>query len=303
MNDIDFDLIPGLPVTLESGVDVVLAQNPSPMTGPGTNTYLVGDDTLAVIDPGPLDGAHLDALLKAIGSRVVSHILVTHSHLDHSPLSLPLSRETGAPVYAFGGSFAGRSEAMTKLAATGALSGGEGLDINFEPDRLVCDGDMIVGDGWTLEVIHTPGHLGNHIALRLNDAIFVGDLVMGWSTSLVSPPDGDMTDFLMSCRRVRDMAARVLYSGHGSPIHDPKAQLSTLIAHREERAEQIISALSLGAATVPSIVDTIYKGLDPRLVPAAGRNVLAHLIDLKSKNMVVADGWTVDEAVFSLNKE
>ena len=200
----DFDPVPGVAEELSPGLRRILAPNPSPMTFRGTNTYLVGTTELAVIDPGPASEPHLQAIMKALapGQRV-THVFVTHSHLDHSPLARALSDETGAPVLAFGDSLAGRSTVMEQLAATGMVAGGEGVDHDFTPDRGLKDGETVNGSGWTLEVIHTPGHLGNHIALGWGDICFTGDHVMGWASSLVSPPEGDLTDFMASCRRLR----------------------------------------------------------------------------------------------------
>lgn len=299
MPDSDFPAKAGQLTMLEPDLGLVLAPNPSPMTGPGTNTYLLGGESLAVIDPGPTSDAHLAALITAIDGRPVSHIVVTHSHLDHSPLAKPLSDHTGAPVIAFGDTYAGRSAVMTALAKDGMAGGGEGLDHDFAPDQLVKDGDVIQGQGWNLSVIHTPGHLGNHIALGWNDAIFVGDLVMGWSTSLVSPPDGDMTDFLASCARLRKIPARVHYSGHGAPITTPHDRLTELINHRESRTAQILATLQDGPHSVSQIVTAIYTDLHPRLHVIAGRNVFAHLVDLYVQNKVHVDGRLHPEGVFS----
>lgn len=299
MDDL-FAAEPGQPIDLRPGLQMVLAPNPSPMTGPGTNTYLLGSDSLAIIDPGPASDAHLAALMQVIGGRRVSHIIVTHSHLDHSPLAKPLSDQTGAPVLAFGDTTAGRSPVMTRLASEGMAGGGEGLDLHFQPDVLVSDGEVIVGTDWTLKVMHTPGHLGNHIALVWDDAVFVGDLVMGWSTSLVSPPDGDMEDFLNSCRRLAGVAASVHYSGHGAPIQDPDTRLATLIKHREARTSAILGALGSGPATVPGLVNRIYEGLAPGLAGAAGRNVFAHLVALETQGRVAADPRLHPDALFAL---
>ncbi|MFT5272988.1 MAG: glyoxylase-like metal-dependent hydrolase (beta-lactamase superfamily II) [bacterium] len=300
MHDREFHPQPGRLATLEPDLAMVLAPNPSPMTGPGTNTYLLGRDSLAVIDPGPLDKTHLNALIAAIDGRPVSHIIVTHSHLDHSPLARRLAEAVQAPVLAFGDTFSGRSEVMISLAASGLAGGGEGLDHSFKPDVCVADGDIIAGQGWALSVLHTPGHLGNHIALQWGDAIFVGDLVMGWSSSLVSPPDGDMTDFLESCARLQSVSSRVLYSGHGAPILQPQIRLAELIAHRDRRTEQILQDLQGGARQIPEIVDAIYVGLDAPLKAAAGRNVFAHLVDLYVKKRVFLKGDLGPDAIFSL---
>lgn len=303
MHDHNFQATPGTPYQLEPGLDVVLAPNPSPMTGPGTNTYILGRTTLAIIDPGPMDNDHLMALLAAIDGRPVSHIFVTHSHLDHSPLAKPLSDAVYAPVYAFGDSFAGRSDVMQSLSQSGLHGGGEGLDHDFAPDVIVSDGQQFSGPDWHVEVVHTPGHLGNHIALKWQDAVFVGDLVMGWSTSLVSPPDGDMTDFLKSCEKLLQMPARVHYSGHGAPILDPHQRLSDLIAHRQSRSAQIMEALATGPRTVVDIVDEIYVDLDGRLKTAAGRNVLAHLVDLYVKKLVAPVGSLSADVAFELRQK
>ena len=303
MHDFDFQPVPGTLLTLEPGLDVVLAPNPSPMTGPGTNTYILGKTSLAIIDPGPMSDEHLAALLAAIDGRHVSHIFVTHSHLDHSPLAKPLSEAVHAPIFGFGDTFAGRSEVMTRLAESGLHGGGEGLDHDFAPDVIVSDGQQFSEPDWTVEVIYTPGHLGNHIALKWGDAVFVGDLVMGWSTSLVSPPDGDMTDFLASCERLSKVPARVHYSGHGAPITNPYERLLELIAHRSARTSQIIEALKGEPRSVVQIVDEIYVDLDARLKGAAGRNVLAHLVDLYVKDLVLPVGDLSADVLFELCKK
>lgn len=291
---------PGHVLHLRDALQLVLAPNPSPMTGPGTNTYLLGNDSLAVIDPGPRDDGHLAALLDAIGGREVSHIIVTHSHVDHSPLARPLADRVGAPIVAFGDTDAGRSAVMQDLAAQGMAGGGEGLDVDFAPDQRVGDGDQIAGAGWSLDVIHTPGHLGNHISLVWDDAIFVGDMVMDWSTSLVSPPDGDMTDFLASCRRLHARPETTYFAGHGAPLTHPRARLAEVIAHREARTEALLIALQGGPATVSELVAAIYIGLDPWLVPAAARNVFAHLVALTQQDRVVARPVLGPDAKFTL---
>lgn len=282
----DFNPPAGAALQLEPGLRRILAPNPSPMTYRGTNTYLLGTRDLAVIDPGPADPVHLDAILAALepGQRI-SHIIVTHSHLDHSPLASDLSARTGAPVLAFGGPQAGRSKVMSDLAASGMAGGGEGIDMGFQPDQTVADGAIIQGDGWQLDVIHTPGHLGNHIALGWHDACFTADHVMGWASSLVSPPDGDLTDFMASCRQLQKHNWRVFHPGHGAPIKDPGARLDWLITHRLSRETAILQALSTGPATARALAEQIYTDTPPALLPAAERNVLAHLIDLMGKNL------------------
>ncbi len=295
--------VPGQVITCEPGVQCVLAPNPSAMTGPGTNTYVLGEGSVAVIDPGPEDADHFLALCAALDGREVSHIFVTHSHLDHSPLARRLSDEFAAPVLAYGDTFAGRSPVMAKLAAAGMAGGGEGLDHAFQPDVKVSDGEMVAGDGWALAVHHTPGHLGNHIALAWNDAVFVGDMVMAWSTSLVSPPDGDMTDFLASCAKLRALDARVFYSGHGAPVTAPNDRIDALVAHRSARTEALLQVLANeGPLSVPALVRAIYTDVNPALYEAAGRNVFAHLVALYETGQVGATPTLSPEAVFALQQ-
>ncbi|UWQ44201.1 MBL fold metallo-hydrolase [Leisingera aquaemixtae] len=296
----DFNPQPGRAVELEPGLRRILAPNPSPMTFRGTNTYLIGTGSLAVIDPGPECAPHLEAILAAVqpGQRI-THIIVTHSHLDHSPLARGLSQATGAPVYAFGGAGAGRSAIMSRLAASGLAEGGEGIDTEFAPDITVRDSDVIGGDGWELEVIHTPGHLGNHIALAWNDACFTADHVMGWASSLVSPPDGDLTDFMASCRRLRLRSWRVFHPGHGAPVTDPAGRLDWLIAHRQSREAAILQALGQAPATARALAEQIYTETPPALLKAAERNVFAHLVDLSGRGLAAPQETLSAAAVFA----
>lgn len=297
----DFDPIPGQPAQLQPGVRRLLAPNPSPMTYRGTNTYLVGTRDLAVIDPGPDMDGHLQAILDAVapGQRI-SHIIVTHSHLDHSPLARRLSQHCGAPTYGFGDARAGRSKAMQALVDGGLRSGGEGIDTGFSPDITVADAERLAGDDWQLEVIHTPGHLGNHIALGLGDACFTADHVMGWASSLVSPPDGDLTDFMASCARLQQRDWRVFYPGHGAAILDPRGRLDWLIGHRLSREAEILSHLGTAAATPADLARAIYKDTPPALLPAAERNVLAHLVDLLGRAKVRPVAELTETACFEL---
>ncbi|KUJ81941.1 MBL fold metallo-hydrolase [Ruegeria profundi] len=287
----DFNPPTGAVIDLAPGLRRILAPNPSPMTYRGTNTYLLGATELAAIDPGPLNESHLSAILDAVqpGQRI-SHIIVTHSHLDHSPLARPLADRTGAPVLAFGGPDAGRSEVMAGLAQNGLAGGGEGIDTAFRPDIELSDGALISGEGWQLEVIHTPGHLGNHIALGWGDICFTGDHVMGWASSLVSPPDGDLTDFMTACHRLRSRDWSVFHAGHGAPITEPGARLDWLINRRLTREAQILSALEDHPGTARDLAQRIYVETPAALLPAAERNVFAHLIDLLGKHQVSAQG-------------
>ncbi|WP_171234354.1 MBL fold metallo-hydrolase [Ruegeria sp. HKCCA6837] len=295
----DFNPPAGVAVDLQPGLRRILAPNPSAMTYRGTNTYLLGDRDIAVIDPGPKDEAHLNAILDALtpGQRI-SHIIVTHTHLDHSPLAAPLAKRTGAAIYAFGGPEAGRSDVMTRLVAQGMTGGGEGIDTTFRPDVEVADGEVIDGNDWQLEVIHTPGHLGNHIALGWQDTCFTADHVMGWASSLVSPPDGDLTDFMAVCDRLRARAWSVFHAGHGAPITDPAGRLDWLIQHRQSREAQILAALEQADGTARQLAERIYTETPAALLPAAERNVFAHLVDLNGKNRVLSRGKMSASAVF-----
>lgn len=283
--------LPGQVQAIAPGLRVVLAPNPSMMTLHGTNSYILGEGRVAVIDPGPDDPVHLAALLAALrpGERI-DHILVTHAHLDHSPLARPLARLTGAPVLAFGPATAGRSATMERLAAAGTIAGGEGVDEGFAPDIVLADGETLDGAGWRLRALHTPGHFGNHLSFVWEDTVFAGDHVMGWATSLVSPPDGDMGAYMASLGRLASLGARRLWSGHGDPVAEPSARIAELLAHRRAREAAILSALGRGPADPPTLARAIYTDTPAALLPAAARNVLAHLIDLAARRRVVPDG-------------
>lgn len=289
-------------ITLEPGLRRITAPNPSPMTAQGTNTYLLGTGEIAVIDPGPASPAHRDAILAALASgERIGAILVTHSHRDHSPLARELGQMTGAPVLAAGPSDWGRSATMAALAAAGAIGGGEGVDHAFAPDRRLADGQTIAGGWGEIAALHMPGHMANHLCFGWQGTMFTGDLVMGWSTSLVSPPDGDMGAFMRSCLRLAGRADRRYFPGHGAPIDDPQARIAALIAHRRSREAQIIAALATRpGATAANLAADIYTGLDPTLLPAAARNVLAHLIDLYERNLAIPDGPLTAETGFAL---
>ncbi|WP_299918085.1 MBL fold metallo-hydrolase [uncultured Roseobacter sp.] len=297
----DFNPVIGAPEPLLPGLRRIVAPNPSPMTYRGTNTYLLGTSEIAVIDPGPQSVAHLDAILGALEpGQKITHIIVTHAHLDHSPLAGALQKATGAETYAFGPAHAGRSEIMQTLAQTGLVGGGEGIDIDFAPDVEVKDGDVIHAADWQLDVIHTPGHIGNHICLGWNDNCFTADHVMGWASSLVSPPDGDLTDFMASCARLQMRGWQAFFPGHGEMISNPEARLAWLIAHRKSREAAILEALQGGDADAHSLARIIYTDTPDRLMNAAARNVLAHLIDLKRKDSVEVIGKLSAEALFRL---
>lgn len=295
----EFTPTAGQPYKLAADLALVLAPNPSPMTYLGTNTYLVGDQSLAIIDPGPDDPAHLAAVMTAIDGRKVSHILLTHSHLDHSPLAGPLARLTGAPVLGFGDSRAGRSRIMAQLAAQGLAGGGEGVDHSFQPDHCLQDGATVAGNWGSMTALHTPGHMGNHLCFLWGNAVFTGDHVMGWASSLVSPPDGDLGDFMRSCARLSDHKAAVFYPAHGAPVTDPAARLDWLVTHRRGREAQILQALQAKPATAAQITRLIYEDLTAGLMGAAERNVFAHLVDLHERGKVCATPHLSAGAIFA----
>ncbi|SDY26082.1 MBL fold metallo-hydrolase [Citreimonas salinaria] len=297
----DFDPRPGVAEPVGPGLRRVLAPNPSPMTYRGTNTYLVGKRGLAVIDPGPDDGAHLQAILDAVQpGQMITHILVTHAHLDHSPLARPLSARTGAPILAFGPPDAGRSATMRRLAAQGNLSGGEGVDTGFAPDQTLQDGAFLDGDGWRIEALHLPGHMANHMGFAIGDTLFTGDLVMGWASSLISPPDGDLAAFMASLDRLLSRDWMRFLPGHGAPVDDPAERTRALRAHRRARESAIIAALASGPASASALARSIYTDTPAALLPAASRNVLAHLLALYDTGAARCEGPIRADAVFGL---
>lgn len=297
----DFNPAPGVSEEVGPGIRRVLCDNPSAFTYRGTNTYLLGSGGgVAVIDPGPEDITHMTAILAALApGEHVSHILVTHAHRDHSPLARPLADETGAKVWAYGDASAGISDVMRRLGASGEMGGGEGSDEGFVPDEVIADGATVAGDGWSVTGLWTPGHFGNHMAFETGKTVFVGDLVMGWSSSLVSPPDGDLTDFMASCERLRARAPARLLPGHGGPVQDPVGRIDWLLAHRRDREAAILEALSAGPADAATLAARIYTDVDPRLLPAATRNVLAHLVDLTGKSRVIPQSDLTAGTVFA----
>lgn len=274
----------------------ILAPNPSPLTGPGTNSFLIGTRQVAVIDPGPDDPGHLAALVEA-GGGAISHILVTHAHRDHSAGAATLSRMTGAPVYAFGDALSGRSAVMARLAAKGLVGGGEGLDLDFAPDRLLRDGDVVECDEWRLTALHTPGHSGGHLCFSWEDQLFCGDIVMGWSSTIISPPDGDLADYFRSLDRISDLTPRRLLPAHGEPVDDPAGRIGELATHRRARTAQILEALRESADDATGLARRIYD-VPPHLMPAATRNVLAHLIALTTLGAATPLGEFTAEARF-----
>ncbi|HVF93195.1 MAG TPA: MBL fold metallo-hydrolase [Sphingomonas sp.] len=272
----------GIPIQLEPLVARVLAPNPSPYTFSGTQTHLVGTSDLAVIDPGPADAAHLDALVRAIDGRRVSAIVITHHHRDHSPAAIALQAATGAPIV---------GAAAFALADAGPRADAA-FDPTYVPDRVLGEGDVVSGEGWTLEALATPGHTSNHLAFALREtrALFSGDHVMGWSTTVVSPPDGDMAAYMASLAKLMARDDRVYYPGHGEAVENPQRLVRGLLGHRKQREGQILRLLRDTAHDIPAMIARMYVGLDQRLVPAAERSVLAHLYDLRNRGLVAEEG-------------
>ena len=270
------------------------------MTHWGTNTFLVGGAEVTVVDPGPDIEAHLQAILMATKGQRIAHVLVTHAHLDHSPLARRLSDISGAPVTAFGPAEAGRRPIMQRLAADGLAGGGEGVDGRFAPDKTVGEGDRIKGDGWALEVLHTPGHFAGHIAFQGDGWILSGDHVMDWSSSLVSPPDGNLTDFMATCRKLQALEPSRLFPAHGGAIEQPQERLQWLIDHRLTREAALLDCLSAVPQRIGDLTRRIYHDIDPAMLPAAERNVFAHLIDLVERNRVAARPELAWSAEFTL---
>lgn len=260
----------------------VLARNPGPFTYTGTGTYIVGHGAVAVIDPGPDDPAHVAAVLAAVAGETVSHVFVTHTHRDHSPAAPAIKAATGARIVGC---------ARLVLDDSGPRADA-GFDRTYAPDAVLTDGEAVVGTGWTLTALHTPGHTSNHLCFALAEerALFSGDHVMGWSTTVVSPPDGDMAAYMASLRRLLDRDDAVYYPTHGAPIAEPQRLVRGLITHRRQRETQILKLLGDGPQTVPAMVGVMYASVDPGLHPAAGLSVTAHLIALRTRGIVVDDG-------------
>jgi glyoxylase-like metal-dependent hydrolase (beta-lactamase superfamily II) len=265
----------------------VLARNASPFSYTGTQTYIVGHGDIAVIDPGPLgdDRAHVGALVRLIGDEAITAIMCTHTHRDHSPAAAPLAEATGAPIIGC---------APLVLHDDGPRADA-GFDPTYAPDRVLRDGDQVKGTGWTLTAVHTPGHTSNHLCYALEEekALFSGDHIMGWSTTVVSPPDGDMADYMRSLQRMIDRDDNVYYPAHGAPVDKPQRLARGMMGHRRQREGQILRLIKSGVGVIEDMVPHMYKGVDQRLWPAAGRSVLAHLIDLRDRGVVLnnAENW------------
>lgn len=269
----ELDGEPGEVVALTPRLRRVTAPNPSMFTYKGTNTYIVGHGKVGIVDPGPVSAEHAAAILKAVADETVTHIIATHTHNDHSPGIPAIEAATGAPTYGFGPHGIGARRDWP-------FDSPEGGDMGFDPDHRVGDGALIEGEGWTLEAVHTPGHISNHLCLALKEdnVLLSGDHVMGWSTSIVSPPDGDMTHYMASLAKLLDRDEAVYYPGHGGPIEKPKPFVKAFIKHRKAREAQIRRCLADGPGDIPTMVEAMYAGVDRRLHRAAARSVLSHLL-------------------------
>ncbi|NQV55593.1 MAG: MBL fold metallo-hydrolase [Rhodospirillales bacterium] len=296
MSDIPFDL----DFTCEyaaieqvaTGLRRIVARNPSKFGFKGTGTYIVGEGRVAVIDAGPEIPEHIGAILDALSGEEITHQLITHTHLDHSPASRAVKEATGAPIYGFGPHGAGRFEIGAVVESGG--------DMEFTPDEKISHGDIIEGDGWSFECVHTPGHTSNHIcfAWREAAALFTGDHVMGWSTTVVSPPDGDMAAYMASLNLLLDRSDALYYPTHGGAITDPQSFVRALIAHRQAREVQIMECLSRGVGRIKDMVDEMYVGLDPALIQPARRSVFAHIIAMTERGDIACEGELKADALF-----
>jgi glyoxylase-like metal-dependent hydrolase (beta-lactamase superfamily II) len=270
----------------------VVANNPGPFTFTGTGVYIVGRGEVAVIDPGPDLAEHLDALTAVLAGERVTAILTTHTHADHSPLARPLAALTGATIY--GRAAPGADTATVKLD--------EGHDGAFQPDVVVADGQVIEGPGWTLEALATPGHASNHVCyvLREENALFTGDHIMGWSTTVISPPDGDMTDYYASLDKAAARGFATLWPTHGPPVTEVAPFLAAYKAHRLDRERQIMEQLAAGPRRIREMIPVMYAAVDPRLHPAASHSVLAHMIHLTREGVVASDGAPGPDSLYRL---
>ena len=285
--DKSFDLRPDTVEEVVPGVRRVLADNPSPFTFKGTVSYIVGRGEVALVDPGPLDEAHIAALLDAVRGETVSHIFVTHTHRDHSPAVPRIKAATGALVLAEGPHRAARPLHVGEAPRLDASN-----DLEFRPDHALADGEVVSGRGWTIEAVATPGHTANHMAFALREAnlLFSGDHVMAWSTPVVAPPDGAMSDYMASLQKLARRAESTYLPGHGGAVREAPRFVQHYIRHRQGREASILRRLGDGEADIPALVRAIYVGLDPRLTRAAGLSVLAHLEDLVTRRRVATDG-------------
>ena len=293
--DTNHNPIVGKAERLEDDLVVITADNASPMTFTGTRSYVLGTDNLIIIDPGPASAEHFNSIMEYIGKRKLTDIILTHSHVDHSPLSRRLKNETGASIIGFGPADEARTNFMKRLSSSLDLGGEEGIDKELALDEKVYDKQFLERNNYSFEVIHTPGHLSNHICLSVKEkkALFSGDHVMGWATTLISPPDGDLGSFIKSLEKLSTRDEKIYYPGHGKPLKEPKQMVLAQIAHRRNREKQILSSIAKISRTPEEIVDNVYIDLNPMLKRAAVRNVLAHLIDLYERDKVTVDEFSI----------
>ncbi|MEH7850184.1 MBL fold metallo-hydrolase [Rhizobium laguerreae] len=285
--DLAFEPAYGQAVPVVAGVERVTAENPGPFTFFGTNSYIVGSSSVAVIDPGPEDEAHFQALMAALAGRAVTHIVVSHTHRDHSPLAKRLQAATGAVTVG-----QGPHRPARPLRAGEINPFSESSDLSFVPDITLGDGETLSGDGWALSAVLTPGHTANHAAFALEgrDILFSGDHVMAWSTSIVAPPDGSMADYMASLDRLIEREDRLLLPGHGGPVTQPSTFLRALKAHRLKREQAVLARIRAGDRGIAEMVKAIYRDTDPKLHGAAALSVLAHIEDLLERGEIAADG-------------
>jgi glyoxylase-like metal-dependent hydrolase (beta-lactamase superfamily II) len=285
--DKTFALVPGRAAEVAPGVRAVVANNPGPFTFKGTVSYIIGRGKVAFLDPGPDDDAHIAALLDAVRGETVAGIFVTHTHRDHSPAVPKIKTATGATVYAEGPH---RPARPLFIGETNRLDAS--ADLDFRPDIALADGDVVTGDDWTVEALTTPGHTANHMAYAFKEAdlIFSGDHVMAWSTSIVAPPDGAMSDYMASLEKLARRSEPVYLPGHGGPVREAPRFVQSYIRHRQAREASILRRLGKSAADIPTLVRAIYIGIDSRLVGAAALSVLAHLEDLVARGIVATEG-------------
>jgi glyoxylase-like metal-dependent hydrolase (beta-lactamase superfamily II) len=285
--DKSFSLEPDQVQEVAPGVRAIVADNPSPFTFKGTISYIVGRGQVAIIDPGPDDIVHVAALLDAVRNETVTHIFVTHTHRDHSPAAAKIKDATGAKVLAQGPHRPARPLHTGEIRRLDAS-----VDLDFRPDITLADGEIVNGKGWTLQAVATPGHTANHMAYAFKEAdlLFAGDHVMAWSTTVVAPPDGAMSDYMASLHKLAERSEPLYLSGHGAPVRDAPRYVQYLIRHRRAREASILHRLGKGAADIPTIVRAVYIGLDPRLAGAAALSVLAHLEELVARGAVVTEG-------------
>ncbi len=285
--DKSFDLVADTVADVAPQVRAIVADNPGPFTFKGTMSYILGRGKVAIVDPGPDDDAHIAALLDAVRGETVTHIFVTHTHRDHSPAVPKVKAATGAKVYAEGPHRLARPLHIGETRKLDASA-----DMDFRPDVALADGEIVAGDGWTIEAIATPGHTANHMAFAFKEAdlIFAGDHVMGWSTTIVAPPDGAMSDYMASLHKLARRSEPLYLSGHGMPIRQAPRFVQFLIRHRQAREASILHRLRKSAADIPTIVKAVYIGLDPRLTGAAALSVLAHLEDMVARGEIATEG-------------